>query len=108
MIKGWVDDLTHGSQKVKLLVQRFDLADSCFNGLLLPPFPVRPFLVVASSLRVPDGHVEVRNFMCILARSWNLDRSRPVEIAVTKSECQLLDFNFLERTLVEGNEAVCR
>lgn len=65
-------------------------------------------LLVASSLRVSNGHIEVRYLVSILAWGRDLDWTRPVEIAVTQCECQLLDLNFPECTLVKGDEAVRR
>ena len=55
---------------------------------------------------VADQHVELSDLVCVLARGRHLDRPRPVKIAVTERECQLLDLQLLQRALVQGHEAV--
>ena len=93
---------------MKLLVERLDFAHSCLDCRLLFPFSLGHVLLVATSLRVANGHIEIRDLMSVLAWGWDLDWARPVEIAVTQCEGQLLDLNFLECTLVKGDEAVRR
>lgn len=51
-------------------------------------------------------HVELGNLMGILAGSWHLDWTSPVEIKVTQRECQMLDLNARELRVILGDKEV--
>ena len=92
---------------MQLLVQGLDILDSGFDGLLLVPAALGLLpVLVTTSLCVANSHVEVSDLMRVLAGSWNLDRATPIEIAVTKGECQLLDVDLFHRTFIQRDETV--
>lgn len=61
---------------------------------------------VISPLILADVHVELRDLVCVHARSGHLDRTRPVEVVVAQVEGQLLDHFLLQGGVVESNVEV--
>ena len=92
---------------MQLFVQGLDILDSGFDGLLLVPAALGLLpVLMTTSLCIANSHVEVGDLVRILAGGWNLDRATPIEIAVTKGECQLLDVNLFHSAFVQRDETV--
>ena len=72
-------------------VQRSLGLDSGLDGALLGSLTARAVLSSLSPISVAHQHVEFRDLVGILTRSWHFDGPSPVEIAVTQGEGQLLD-----------------
>jgi hypothetical protein len=69
-------------------------------------------LLLAASLRLTvlvraNVHVELCNLVRVLTRSWDLDRSCPVEIEVAQSKGQLLNLNSSQVGVVLRHVEVC-
>ena len=75
---------------MEFLVQRLNkLLDICLDlGVLLV---AASLLVLLLSAGCSDGHVELSNFVSVLAGCWHFDWTSPVEIEVAERVCQLLD-----------------
>lgn len=95
------------SQEVEFLVEGDDGLDAILDGCLLVTTAASPLLGLSTPV-IADQDVELGDLVGILARSWHFDRPGPVEIAVAKGECQLLNLELFQRALIEGHEAVSR
>ena len=85
------------SQEVESLSQWQDLKTLLLDGLCLVGIHSALLAIVALALSgQPRGHIKVRNLVSILAGSWHLDGSSPVEIVVAQGECQVLNLNLFE------------
>lgn len=51
-------------------------------------------------------HVEFSNLVRVLARSWNLDGTCPVEVEVTQCESQVLNVQLFQTRIVLGHVEV--
>ena len=91
---------------MKSLVQRSQSLNSGLDGALLGSLTARAVLSSLPPACVAHQHVELRNLVGVLARSWHFDGPRPVEIAMTQGKGQLLYLELLQRALIEGYEAV--
>ena len=95
---------------MKLLVERNLITAARLACLLLPLVAATATLASSSTARslapVANEHVELSDFVSILARRRYLDRPGPVEIVVAESKAELLDLYLLQRALIERHEAV--
>ena len=80
---------------MKPFAKVIDFCEMLFDRRLLLSGVARVSLLGPLAV-VADGHVEIRDLVRILTRSWHLDWARPVEVVVAKCEGQLLDLHFLE------------
>ena len=87
---------------MKLSIQRLHSSFDLALGLLLA---ARRRLTPLVSANV---HVELSNLVRVLARSGDLDGSRPVEIEVAQRKCQLLNLNASKIGVVLRYEEVRR
>ena len=76
---------------MKLLVEWDHFSDAGLDSTLMLATASSTLLCATSLNSVAHKHVELSNFVGVLARSWHFDRPCPVEIAVTQCEGQLLD-----------------
>ena len=84
------------SQIVESFVQRSQGLDSGLDGALLGTLAACAVLSSLSPVSIAHQHVELRDLVGILARSWHFDGPSPVEIAVTQGKGQLLDLELLQ------------
>ena len=87
-------------------VKRSQGLDSGLDGALLGTLAACAVLSSLSPVSIAHQHVELRDLVGILARSWHFDGPCPVEVAMTQGEGQLLDLYLLQRALIERDEAV--
>ena len=76
---------------MKLLVERDHLSDSVLDGTLVLTLAPAALLLAATTSPVAHEHVELSDLVSVLARSWHLDGTSPVEVAVTQGKSQLLN-----------------
>ena len=83
---------------MELLAERLDLDALLLDvGLLLSMDAVAALLpCVVALLGHADGHVEIGDLVCVLARSWYFDRTGPVEVSVAEGVGQRLQLDLLE------------
>ena len=77
-------------------VQRSQGLDSGLDGALLRTLAASAVLSSLSPVSVAHQHVELRDLVGVLTRSWHFDGPSPVEIAVTQGKGQLLDLELLQ------------
>ena len=90
---------------MKFLVEWDDISDARLDCTLVLTLAPASFLIF-SALTVAHKHVELCEFVRILARGGHLDRASPVEVAVTQGKGQLLDLCPCQDALVKWNEAM--
>ena len=96
------------SQEVKLLIDGRDIHLALFTSILFSlVFNLRFVFTLFVNRGESNPRVEFRDFMCILAGAGYLDRSSPVVVKVTKSECQMFEINFANSRLVHSDIEMC-
>ena len=77
---------------MEFLVQRLNkLLDICLDLGILLLGVAASLLVLLLSAGCSDGHVELSNFVSVLAGCWHFDWTSPVEVEMTERVRQLLD-----------------